>query len=390
MASWMYDRENVVVDIRKLLREGRHIRVCGPRKVGKTTILENLGEELGFQFHYFNCETTGANSPESIANGMKRAFRANIPREAPGDHWMDVMHEVLEFLKIKNDNCIVIIDELSDALDKMSEDQRHDFLNGILMLPDRIGVQLIVCGSIGFDRVLNNYEQAHKIRAMLAPVYVEPFDKDTARSFIKECFSRNRLNIPDDIFPILTESIISCFGKDSLFPLFLERFITDAIPPLLRPKSELGIVISERQKEKAAVGPLDSKIILRLDTAVKDAYNERIQQVVDICENRRTGGGLLQDLAGYVHLIKGDLERTGGLSLDRAQLVTRVLQMDKITPGIISLIGDEGIERILRNLKENYLIKKSGENYISYVKFLMDVWSRLYPLEVELEERRDE
>ncbi len=119
MVSWMYDREDVIDAIQKLLSEGRHIQVSGPRKVGKTTILDNLNDRLENQCYYFNCETDVANSPDSIANSMKRLFHTNTPREAPVDSWKEVMYEVFEHLKRKNNDCIIIIDELSDSLDKM-------------------------------------------------------------------------------------------------------------------------------------------------------------------------------------------------------------------------------------------------------------------------------
>ncbi len=104
MVEWMYDREIETDTIEKLLNEGRHIQVCGPRKVGKTTILNNLNDRLETQCYYLNCETAVANSPDSIANSMRRLFHTNTPREAPGDPWKEVMYEVFEHLKGKNND----------------------------------------------------------------------------------------------------------------------------------------------------------------------------------------------------------------------------------------------------------------------------------------------
>ncbi|UCE37728.1 MAG: ATP-binding protein [Thermoplasmata archaeon] len=385
----MYDREKDVKAIEKLLSEGRHIQVCGPRKVGKTTILENLNDRLETKFYYFNCETTGVSSPVTIANSMKRLFHVNTPREAPEDSWVEVMYEVYEFLKRKNTDCIIIIDELSDSLDKMTEEERHEFLDGLLWIPDKLGIQMIICGSIGFDKILENYKKAYKIRAMFVPLYVEPFDEDTAQGFIKECFLGNGQTLPDGILSVLTESITMCFGKDSLFPLFLDRFITHTVRSHFRSSEDWQkIITNEISNDKVNVD-IDPQKKIKLEEVIKEIYDGCLQQVVDVYNRRSTGGGPLQDLIGYIHLIEGDLTRTGTLSRNRTQLVTRILLMGEITPVIISSFKDQGIETILNTLSDNYLIKSSGDNYISYLKFLGDVWSRLHPLEGELEERRD-
>ncbi len=390
MVSWMYDREKDIGAIEKLLSEGRHIQVCGPRKVGKTTILDNLNDRLETQCYSLNCETAVANSPDTIVNSMKRLFHTNTPREAPGDSWKKVIYEVFEYLKRKNNDCIIIIDELSDSLDKMMEKERHDFLDTLLWLPDEIGVQMIICGSIGFEKILENYNKVHEIRAMFVPLYVEPFSEDTALGFIKECFLMNELPLPDNILSVLSESIITCFGKDSLFPLFLKQFITHATHSIFNSSEDWQMIITRANSVDEINADLDPQKKSELDEAIKEIYDECLQQVVDVHTRKSTGGGPLQELIGYIHLIEGDLQRTGTLSKDRVQLVTRLLKLEKITPAIISTLNDKGIEIILKNLSDNHLLKRSDDNYIPYLKFLGDVWSRLHPLEGELEERRDE
>jgi hypothetical protein len=390
MANWMYDREKEVNEIKTLLNEGRHIQVCGPRKVGKTTILDNLHDQLEIQCYSLNCETSGANSPDTIANSMKRIFHTNTPREAPGDSWKDVMYEVFEYLKRKNNDCVIIIDELSDSLNRMTEKERHDFLDALLWLPDKIGVQVIICGSIGFERVLENYNKMHEFRAMFVPLYVEPFSEETAVGFIRECFLRNGLVLHGNIVSMIAESIISCFGRESLFPLFLNQFITHLTQSDSKTCKDFQKIINDLIEADVAMEDTYLQKKLELDEIIKEIYDECLQHVVDIHTRKSTGGGPLQELTGYIHLIEGDLQRTGTFSRYRIQLVTKLLKSEKITPAIISSFNDQGIEMILKNLSDNHLLKRSDNNYIPYLKFLGDVWSRLYPLEGELEERRDE
>jgi hypothetical protein len=390
MVRWMYDREKDVNAIEKLLQEGRHIQVCGPRKVGKTTILDNLNDRLETKCYYLNCETVVANSPDIIANSMRRLFHTNTPLEAPGDSWKKVMYEVFEYLKRKNSDCIIIMDELSDSLDKMKENERHDFLDVLQWLPDELGVQIIICGSVGFEKILENYNKVHKFKAMFVPLYVEPFSEETARGFIKECFLRDGLTLPDNILSILTESIISCFGRESLFPLFINQFINHSIQALSKSSKDWQKIMTEAGGADAVKVEIAPQKESELYETIIEVYEECLQQVVDVHTRKSTGGGPLQDLTGYIHLIEGDLQRTGTFSKDRIQLITRLLKLEKITPAIISTLNDQGIEIILKNLSDNHLLKRSDDNYIPYLKFLGDVWSKLHPLEGKLEERRDE
>lgn len=386
----MYDREEEINTIEKLLCEGRHIQVCGPRKVGKTVILDNLNNRIENPCYYLNCETSVANSPDSIANNMKRLFHTNTPREAPGDPWKEVMYEVFEHLKGRNDDCIIIIDELSDALDKMPDEDRHDFLDILLRLPNEIGIQLIICGSIGLEKILEDYDKAHDIRTSFVPLLVKPFDECTARGFIEECFIRNGLTLSSNILSVLTESIISCFGRDSPLPIFLERFTAHVAQSLLESHKSSITGVDEIISGDGIHIEINQQQEPDLTETIIELYDNCLKQVIDVHERKSTGGGPLQDLIGYIHLIEGDLIQTGGLSKDKTRLVTRLLLSDEITPIMISSLREPGIEEILKNLCDNHLLKHSNDNYIPYLKFLGDVWARLYPLEGELEEKGDE
>ncbi|MCY4672709.1 MAG: ATP-binding protein [Bacteroidetes bacterium] len=84
-----FDREIDLKILRKLIRDRNHVLLTGQRRMGKTSILQELGRQLkddGWIFLF--CDVEGAKCPEDVIAEMAY-FGTHSPVAHQTLHWRD-------------------------------------------------------------------------------------------------------------------------------------------------------------------------------------------------------------------------------------------------------------------------------------------------------------
>lgn len=358
--SWMYDREEYIQKCKDNIDEGRHFRVCGPRKVGKTTLLENLKNHTTHRVFHFNCQTTD-DSPDKLINQL--AQKVTGIREADDKNWRDVADRILDQLESEQPGCVLIFDEFSTSISTMDADSKDKFLNWFsTTLANRKDITFGIAGSISLKTALNGYSYAAKFREQLSHIHIWPFEEDIARGYIEEVLKKKGYELRGDYLGSFQDSIIRCLGSETLFPLFLRGLIEHCI----------GEGIIERIENNAPLGEIEDFVEMK--------YSEAVKSVVEALKLQKDCPSCFLEWMAYVDYIRDDLKKSIGTGREVLQNLSKLMLLENCTPSLIASLEIPGM--VLDSLESNYLVKKESDNYRFYLKFLRDVWIELYPVDV--------
>ena len=225
----MYDREDERKICLDLIKQRSHFRLHGPRRVGKTTVLNMIKDEISGDVVLFNCQI-GYDSPYSIINGLAQA--CGIPdshREiANSDNWMESGDALLTTIKQERKGIVIIIDEFSTVLSRMGHIDNDlptiflDWFVKYLNLKDDL--LFVIAGSISFETVIERYAYSRQLKNAFPCVYINPFDKLIAKGFGISILKEKGIEISGEMADVLHESIVIAIGENSLFPVFIREF----------------------------------------------------------------------------------------------------------------------------------------------------------------------
>ena len=241
-----FDREAEIRILEERAREGNHVLLVGQRRIGKTSVVRELGRRLeakGWIFLFADVE--GETSPEDviaalaqaacsvrpiasrIVERMKRYFPANIEEIDAREFgvkfragvntrsWRSEGDQLLREISAEHRPVLLAIDELPIFLNRMARndgtarrvDEFLSWLRGIVQTLGTEGPALIVSGSIGLQPLVHRLGLPDRIN-YLYPFRLRPWDRTTS----VECFNRlaesYRLTVDDDV----AESVYDTLG----------------------------------------------------------------------------------------------------------------------------------------------------------------------------------
>ena len=219
-----FDRENELALFEARVRDGNHLLVTGQRRMGKTSILRELGRGLesdGWVFLFVDVE--GAICPEDViadmarevravrpvalraVSGMKRWFAENIDEISAFDFgikfragldagsWRRHGENLLRGCAVQDKPVLLVLDELPIFLKRLFQrdgdadrvDEFLSWLRGVLQGLGNACPVLVVSGSIGLEPFVRRLGLTDRIN-YLHSVRVGPWNRDTSVA----CFRR--------------------------------------------------------------------------------------------------------------------------------------------------------------------------------------------------------
>lgn len=232
-----FGRETDLKILRQLIQDRNHVLLTGQRRMGKTSIMQELGRQLqGEGWTFLFCDVEGAESPEDViaemtysasivqsrikrfARGMGRwlgqkieeldvhDFRVKIRAGIDTGNWKRHGKNLLQDCAKNEKPVLLVIDELPIFLKRMLDhdqdtkrvDEFLSWLRGEFQQLGQDGPVLIVSGSIGLeplvvrlgipDRI--NYLYSHRLG---------PWDRDTSIECFEQLANSSRVSIENGV-----------------------------------------------------------------------------------------------------------------------------------------------------------------------------------------------
>ncbi|MCB9791367.1 MAG: hypothetical protein H6741_01455 [Alphaproteobacteria bacterium] len=173
----VFGRDHILNTLVRGMREGRSYYLTGERRIGKTTLLLQIGElnRLAGGVSVF-VDVAGSSGRQAV-DVLERALRTQARAAGVGEHGS--LLEVAERLAEKGP-LRLMVDEV-DALNQADEEPRA-LLRRIALGPD--APASMIAAGVGFD--LDRDEEARRWRQHVEVLDVEPLSEEAARALLTE------------------------------------------------------------------------------------------------------------------------------------------------------------------------------------------------------------
>ena len=227
------------------IRGHNHVLLTGQRRMGKTSILQELGRRLGADgWIFLFVDVEGATCPEdAIADiaqsayghrsirsrltvGMKRWFGENVEEVGVRDvrlkvraglsagSWRRHGERLLTDCAQNEDPVLLVIDELPIFLNRMlrrdgNAERVDGFLSWLRSVPQTLGDKspvLIVSGSIGLEPLVRRLDLPDRIN-YLYPLRLGPWNRDTSVACFDRLAASRSLSVDDGVAAAVYEAI---------------------------------------------------------------------------------------------------------------------------------------------------------------------------------------
>lgn len=239
MGEEFWGREHELTELRELLDGGAHVLLVAPRRVGKTSLMHELGRRLESTHRCLFVDLEGAQSPadaiaelglatrshRSLWKRTQEVFRGLLDnvesigayevsiklREGTSAGWQTKGQRLLDSLSQHDEPIIVFMDELPILINRMlkgddyqiTPERRREadmFLSFLRAeTSKRKGqVRFVAAGSIGLEPVLRQAGLSATINTFTA-YELHPWDRATALGFLRAISEAKKLVLGPDV-----------------------------------------------------------------------------------------------------------------------------------------------------------------------------------------------
>ena len=243
--SDFFDRDRELQILEALVRDRNHVLLTGQRRMGKTSVVQELGRRLeakGWIFLFTDVEGAAC-AEDTIANiaraihpirsiasrfaiGMKRWVSDNIEEISAVDFgvkiragldagsWRRHGEQLLRDCAAQDKPVLLVIDELPIFLKRMLHhdgdarrvDEFLSWLRGALQTIGDESLILIVSGSIGLEPLVHRLSIPDRIN-YLYPFRLRPWDRDTSIQCFNRLAENYRLSVEDGVARTVYEKL---------------------------------------------------------------------------------------------------------------------------------------------------------------------------------------
>ncbi len=232
-----FDRERELALFEARLSEGNHLLVSGQRRMGKTSLLQEVGRRLALQgWTFLFLDVEGANCPEDVIADLARALHpersmprrmASVIRHWVGENvdelsafefgvkfraaldagsWRRHGDDLLSACAALGKPALLVIDELPIFLKRLLRqdgnahrvDEFLSWLRGALQGLGNAGPVLVVSGSIGLEPLVRRLGLSDRINH-LYPVRIGPWNRDTSVGCVEKLAADVGLALDDGV-----------------------------------------------------------------------------------------------------------------------------------------------------------------------------------------------
>ena len=227
----------------------------------------------------------------------------------------------------------------------------------------------VIAGSISFETVIEGYAYSRQLKKAFPCVYINPFDKLIAKGFVISILKEKGIEISGEMVDTLHESIVTAMGENGLFPVFIREFteyiIDQGLENICNAKYET-----------------DGDMKAEISNFIAGVYSKALEDIVkQISKGTNQTFPLILD---YFNAMLDDVKRvipnyeTSNKRYEIAELFQSGVQKRQIGLVEVRLMGSETLE-ILDSLVKIYVTRKDVNCYHFDLKFLYDIWIKLYP-----------
>ncbi len=243
--SDFFDRQRELQILETRVRERNHIVLTGQRRMGKTSVLRELGRRLeGDGWIFLFTDVEGATCAEDaiadiaqavhpvrsissrFATGMKRwigdnieevsalDFRVKIRAGLDAGNWRRHGEQLLRDCAAQDQPVLLVIDELPIFLKRMLRgddgarrvDEFLSWLRGVLQVLGNGSPVLIVSGSIGLEPLVKRLRIPDRINH-LDPFRLGPWDRDNSVKCFERLAESHGLRVEDGVANAVYEAL---------------------------------------------------------------------------------------------------------------------------------------------------------------------------------------
>ena len=343
-----FDREAELEVLGGRVREGNHVLLSGQRRMGKTSILHELGRRLEAEdWIFLFVDIEGATCGEDVIAGFASAahpvrpiasrfartmkewvvenveeigaldFSVKIRGGLDGGNWQRHGEQLLRDCAAQEKRVLLVIDELPIFLKRMRHrdgdanrvEEFLSWLRGVVqMLGDESPV-LILSGSIGLDPLVRRLGLSDRINHLF-PFRLGPWNREISI----ECFDRlatsHRLGVEDGVSSAVYDALgIGIPHHIQSFFARLRDFAT------MQARDRVAVDDVDEVYRTALLGPSGQNDLVHYETRLKEALDEESHSIaMEILAEAATAGAFTQGArrsleAGYSKVIDSASER---------------------------------------------------------------------------------
>ncbi len=360
-----FDREQDLKILKQRVQDHNHILLTGQRRMGKTSIIQELGRQLQEDnWAYLFCDVEGAKCPEDViselaysariarvsikhvTNKMGRWVKKNIKSVGvheflvklragidPGN-WKQVGRGLLRDCAKNKKPVLIVIDELPIFLKRMFDQDQNakrvdeflSWLRGEFQQFSGKGPILIVSGSIGLEPLVRRLNISDRIN-YLHPQRLGPWDRDTSIRCFEHLAESYDLSIESGV----AESVYKTLGigiphhvqsffahlhdfseMHQLDQVMVEHVNTVYHAMLLGPPGQIDLAhYRSRLKDALVEKTYKMAEIILAEAAIEDSFTPRARVILE-----QEYGRIMDDASDCVAEVLDVLMHDGYLVLD--------------------------------------------------------------------------
>jgi uncharacterized protein len=271
-----YGRKAECAAIFKLFSEGKNLSMHGPRRLGKSFVLDRLvelGADNGYEVIKVEiagcqtadevygkiCDAIHARQPELVVGWDALVQRVNqvlMPKTNQGAtlqqallnvSWSDAFERTLKKLHDPKNGkrWVILIDELPIFLGSLHQSNQipaaRNFMNSLnAQLAETHSIRWLLTGSIGIDPLATegNYQGA---MAKFTPFWLEPLGNREAKDFLQDLVAKNTLQRSAPFSELEMDTILAELGWNAAFYLEVIAKACSATVPNTPEQAEIWI-----------------------------------------------------------------------------------------------------------------------------------------------------